>query len=185
LGVLGFGLCNREPVARNGQSDSVVHAGDFGPRDLNPLAPSRPAPTSQTTVTGAEVAGPDDLARHFSSGPIPDRVTLPNVHFEFASTDLVPEGADATMDRVVAWMRSQPAARVRIEGYTDNAGTNTVDGHLSLARAEKLKDLLVERGVDATRIETRGRTDTNPAPPNDTSQGRYENRRADLVILAR
>jgi outer membrane protein OmpA-like peptidoglycan-associated protein len=133
-------------------------------------------------VTGAEVPAPDELAKHLQGNVIPDRVELPNVNFEVATANFVDSGdAHATIDRIFVWMKSAPSAHVRIEGYPDSTATNAANGRLATLRAEKVKQMLVARGIDGGRIEAHGVAIAKP----DRRPRRQESPRADLVILQR
>jgi outer membrane protein OmpA-like peptidoglycan-associated protein len=157
------------------------------PRTSKPEIPSVEEPAGQTTMTGAEIAKPggEDLAAHFSGkGELPDRFALPGVNFEFGTTTLT-EGGEATIDALAAQMKAHPSSRLRLEGHTDSTGDQDVNAPLSYQRAGVVKNMLVERGIGANRIETKGRLANDPVAPNDTRAGRAQNRRIDAVILVR
>ncbi|HYI97404.1 MAG TPA: OmpA family protein [Bryobacteraceae bacterium] len=79
-------------------------------------------------------------------------------------------------------LRAYPQATVRLEGYTDNTGDAAANKELSQQRAESIKALLVQNGVDASHIETAGLGSDNPIGSNDTEAGRLINRRTELVV---
>ena len=79
---------------------------------------------------------------------------------------------------------AHPTARVRLEGHTDSTGTVDTNRQLSQSRAEATKRYLTEHGVDAGRIETAGLGASRPLATNDTPEGRAENRRTELVVIA-
>jgi outer membrane protein OmpA-like peptidoglycan-associated protein len=54
---------------------------------------------------------------------------------------------------------------------------------LSQQRADAVKSVLVDSGVDGTRIVTRGYGFKYPTAPNDTAHGRQQNRRVELIVL--
>jgi outer membrane protein OmpA-like peptidoglycan-associated protein len=72
--------------------------------------------------------------------------------------------------------------RIRIEGYTDNVGSNSTNETLSLNRAEAVKKVLVTRGVQEQQIITLGLGESKPVASNKSIQGRSENRRVELHI---
>jgi outer membrane protein OmpA-like peptidoglycan-associated protein len=164
------------------------------PRVSLPQAPKIEAPRpGRATITGADIGKPkpiepkaqtDDLGAHFAAtGGLPDRVALPGIHFRFGTTELT-EG-DAEIDRLAALMKEHPGTRVRIEGHTDSVGSADFNTPLSFQRAMTVRQKLMDRGIDGSRIEAAGRRDKEPVASNTTSEGRAENRRTDLVILAR
>jgi outer membrane protein OmpA-like peptidoglycan-associated protein len=69
-----------------------------------------------------------------------------------------------------------------ISGHTDTQGKPDKNLVLSQNRADKLKDILVKRGVKADQIKTEGKGQTDPISDNGTAQGRAFNRRAEVII---
>ena len=73
--------------------------------------------------------------------------------------------------------------KLQIEGHTDSTGTDAYNQKLSGARAESVRDFLVEQGIPSERIlSTEGFGRTRPIAPNDTRSNREKNRRVDIVI---
>lgn len=72
---------------------------------------------------------------------------------------------------------------LEVQGHTDNIGTEQYNQTLSEARAEAVKTALVSRGVDATRLRTRGFGFMMPVEPNDSEENRAKNRRTVFRIL--
>jgi OOP family OmpA-OmpF porin len=101
------------------------------------------------------------------AAPLPDRGVL------------LPQLVDALVRK--------PTQRLRIEGHTDNVegGEEGARKQLSEARARAVAELLVQAGVDPSRIETAGLADSRPKAPNFTARGRDLNRRVELVLLER
>jgi len=89
------------------------------------------------------------------------------------------------LDVLVDFMKSRPAVVVRVEGHTDNTGSPKTNKALSLARAESAKGYIVQRGVDAKRIQTVGIGPVRPIADNTTEFGRGLNRRTEIVIIAK
>jgi outer membrane protein OmpA-like peptidoglycan-associated protein len=72
---------------------------------------------------------------------------------------------------------------LEVQGHTDNVGTEEYNQRLSEMRAEAVKSALVARGIDATRLRTRGFGFMMPVVPNDTEENRARNRRTVFRIL--
>jgi OOP family OmpA-OmpF porin len=78
--------------------------------------------------------------------------------------------------------------RVTIEGYTDSKGTEAYNQKLSERRANAVKNYLVSRGVEASRLDAVGKGESDPVAPNtkpngkDNPEGRAMNRRAELKV---
>ncbi|MEJ5301269.1 MAG: FlgO family outer membrane protein [Thermodesulforhabdaceae bacterium] len=75
-------------------------------------------------------------------------------------------------------------SKILIEGHTDNVGSDAYNLELSMKRAESVKKYLVERfSIDPNRLETKGFGSSRPVASNDTSWGRAQNRRVELVNI--
>jgi chemotaxis protein MotB len=76
---------------------------------------------------------------------------------------------------------------VRIEGHTDSIPMHgprfSSNWHLSAARAQSVVRLLIATGADARRMQVVGFGDVRPRAPNDTPEGRAQNRRIEIKIL--
>jgi outer membrane protein OmpA-like peptidoglycan-associated protein len=108
-------------------------------------------------------------------------VTFGNVVFKTNSAELLP-GAAANLDRLASYLRERPSSTVQVEGYTDSSSSTDYNLALSQRRADSLRHALVARGVDSSRIGSRGYGATAPVAGNDTAQGRQMNRRVEVVI---
>jgi len=91
-------------------------------------------------------------------------------------------GSERALERLAGLMQNQPSRRITIEGFTDNAGAPEANQRLSEARAAAVKQALVARGVDPSRIDSRGHGPAFPVASNQTELGRRLNRRVEIVI---
>ncbi len=71
---------------------------------------------------------------------------------------------------------------VGIKGHTDSTGSAAFNQKLSQARADAVKDYLVQKGVDAARLEATGLGEDQPVEPNNTAKGREANRRVEFTL---
>ncbi|MDG4594282.1 MAG: type IVB secretion system protein IcmH/DotU [Candidatus Contendobacter sp.] len=78
--------------------------------------------------------------------------------------------------------------RVLVTGHTDNVPIRTLqfpsNWHLSKARADSVVKILAVQSATPSRFIGEGRADTEPLAANDTPQGRAQNRRVDIILLA-
>jgi len=116
-----------------------------------------------------------------SASDVPKRFVFDHLNFESATTQLTPE-SNATVADLVKIMMCYPNMIVELDGYTDNTGDAEANKALSLNRANVVRDLLVQGGVDAQRITTAGFGQEGPIASNDTEEGRAKNRRTELVV---
>ena len=87
-----------------------------------------------------------------------------------------------SLRELAAGLRDQDGRAIRIEGYTDSMGTPAVNDALSLRRAEAVRDFLITQGVGAESMRAEGMGAKRPVGRNDTSEGRAQNRRIEIVI---
>lgn len=109
-------------------------------------------------------------------------LTLGNVLFATDKAVLLP-GAMQTMDKLAEFLQKNPDRKVMIEGHTDNVGSDQYNVFLSQRRADAVKKALMDRGIPADRIVTKGYGKTYPVAGNNTAAGRQQNRRVEVVVL--
>jgi outer membrane protein OmpA-like peptidoglycan-associated protein len=111
-----------------------------------------------------------------------ERIILEGVNFETAKTTLLTE-SQTILDQVAASLIANIAVSVAIHGHTDNVGGAKYNMQLSTGRAESVKNYLTSKGIDPTRITTRGYGFTKPIADNATPEGRAKNRRIEFVRI--
>ena len=109
-------------------------------------------------------------------------LTLGDVLFETNKADLLP-GAMRSIDKLANFLEDNPNRKVLIEGHTDSRGSEAYNLKLSQKRADAVKQALISRGIDSTRIIAKGYGEAYPVASNLTSAGRQQNRRVEIVIL--
>lgn len=112
---------------------------------------------------------------------VTSKVVLPtSTLFAFDSAQLTASDISA-LTPVVDRLNSEPAERVKIQGYTDSTGPASYNLKLSERRANSVASYLESNGVSATRITTEGFGEDNPVASNATAEGRAQNRRAEVI----
>ena len=111
-----------------------------------------------------------------AAGAFPD---LGTVHFDTDKATLTSDG-QATLDRAAAAMQANPAAHLRLEGYTDSTGTVPHNDSLSDQRAATVANYLKAKGIDGSRLTGAGFGEANPKDTNATPSGKADNRRVEL-----
>jgi outer membrane protein OmpA-like peptidoglycan-associated protein len=101
--------------------------------------------------------------------------------FDTGASTLRPGGRRA-MDNLARFMNRYPEREIAVEGFTDSVGANEANRRLSERRAAAVKSALVARGVEPSRIDTRGYGAAFPVASNETPDGRQLNRRVEIVI---
>mgnify|MGYP000846197136 FL=1 len=108
-------------------------------------------------------------------------VTLTNINFEFDSAKLT-RSSESSLDRIADSLKSQTDFRVEVGGHTDSVGAAEYNEQLSQERAESVRQYLVNRGVDPSRVTGRGYGELNPVASNESESGRAMNRRVEFRV---
>lgn len=77
-------------------------------------------------------------------------------------------------------IKSSPDLTVRLEGHTDQVGTEEYNYRLGLRRAEAVKRIMVQNGVDPARVTVSSKGKSQPIADNNTARGRAKNRRVEI-----
>ena len=118
------------------------------------------------------------------SGSLETTVEFPN------GTELTEEGR-AALATVLASPQNEEGGLIYLRGHTDSGGSDEANMRASLARAEAVRDWLVENGVAEDRIRTIAFGEQNPIAPNahpdgtPDEDGRAANRRVEIEVLTR
>jgi len=103
--------------------------------------------------------------------------------FDVDKTDLK-SAAQTNLQNLGTSLQKNEGTNVLIVGHTDNTGAAAYNLDLSQRRALAVKNYLAANGVDAARLATQGRGASEPIADNQTVDGRAQNRRVEIVILA-
>jgi outer membrane protein OmpA-like peptidoglycan-associated protein len=109
-------------------------------------------------------------------------VILKNVFFAIGSAELRPE-SQAELNRLKQLMDENPQMKIRINGHTDNEGSDSENLQLSDRRAKSVRDYLISKGIAVNRLDSRGYGETLPIADNNNPQGRQQNRRTEFVVI--
>jgi outer membrane protein OmpA-like peptidoglycan-associated protein len=92
--------------------------------------------------------------------------------------------AQSNLHNLAASLQNNPQTNILIVGHTDNTGTEDHNMDLSIKRAESVRSFLVSSNVDGSRLTTQGKGETEPIADNNTVNGRTQNRRVEIAIVA-
>ena len=107
-------------------------------------------------------------------------LNIQNITFEINKNKLGQVGFNI-LDSVVQYLNFYPAANLKIQGHTDNTGSNTSNQTLSVARAKICFDYFVNKGIESKRLLLIGFGEESPLFDNSTLLGRSKNRRVEFV----
>jgi outer membrane protein OmpA-like peptidoglycan-associated protein len=108
---------------------------------------------------------------------------LKQVEFEFDRWTILPRSFPI-LDEVVRLLKANPEIKlVSIEGHTDNTGRTEYNQKLSQNRAYSVRLYLINRGVEAARLTSKGFGSSRPLADNATKEGQQRNRRVEFHIV--
>ncbi|MDA3901689.1 MAG: OmpA family protein [Spirochaetes bacterium] len=121
------------------------------------------------------------------------RKTLNSIHFEevllISDTILFKSGSSTILessyeelDKIVAILNEKKVS-IRIDGHTDNVGSDAKNQQLSFDRADSIRTYLIEKGIDADRLTAAGYGASQPVTDNLTKEKRAQNRRVEFIVV--
>lgn len=114
------------------------------------------------------------------------KVAIMYIHFAFDSAQIMLDKGDTgpSLAKAIQLLSERPGDRVRIVGHTDNVGSDSYNQTLSERRAAAVRQYLIDNGgINASRMESEGRGESQPSVSNQTEEGRAQNRRVELELL--
>jgi len=97
--------------------------------------------------------------------------------------DTIKPASYETLRKAVRVLQDFPTVKVEISGHTDIDGDREHNLDLSQRRAESVKRHLVNAGIDAARLTTRGAGPDEPIADNTTARGKAQNRRIQFKLI--
>lgn len=174
----GLDRCPDTPagVKVNTEGCPLDSDGDGIP-DYKDNCPTVPAPG---TADGCPPKAAEPAAPEAVEPAAPRKMTLNGVNFDFDSARLRPESI-AILDKAVATLKGWGDVKVEVAGHTDSVGTDEYNLNLSQSRAETVRAYLIDKGIPADRLTAKGYGESMPEADNDTAEGRFKNRRVELI----
>jgi OOP family OmpA-OmpF porin len=123
--------------------------------------------------------------------PVPqvnETFVVQNVYYDFDKAELKVESFSA-LDEIVRMLEANPTMQIEMGAHTDSKGSDKYNQKLSEARAKSVVDYLVSKGIDASRLLSKGYGESMPIAPNedekgkDSPEGREKNRRTEFKVL--
>ena len=197
IGIEGFGLTwirSASPIYENpgflrgivalsdtehenpGQTEEPGNAGD----EAEPPAPLAEKVAKLLPLPERIESAGGDI--EISADPLGLKLNLPNIQFEPDSTTLL-RGEPIRIETLAEILRKAPDRRFLIVGHTADVGRPQGQRELSLARAERIAQLLAAEGIPPGAMRYEGRGGTEALGDNATEDGRARNRRVEVIIL--
>lgn len=148
-------------------------------------------PDQQVVVSKVELNAPtitiEKIPQVVSFGDIElrvgSKVKIDNLFFATNKTDVLPQSGPA-LEALANFMKQNPQVSILLIGHTDSIGTERANQILSEGRVKSVRDELIKRGVEISRMTVEGRGESQPIDTNSTEEGRQNNRRVEFVITS-
>jgi len=125
----------------------------------------------------------EEVRKNFGAtlAALPGKPTSFVLHFLEGRDELTPE-SKAELDKVLAELKRRPLPDIVVIGHTDTVGTLAYNDKLSLARAERVRDMMVALGIPASRIQVAGRGKRELVVQTDENVSEARNRRVEINV---
>ena len=134
-------------------------------------------------VTNKTQAALSALRPGFNSTDLLNILNQSIINFPTASAEIPAAGKALLQQAAVAFKQLPAGTVVEIGGYTDNTGDPAANVQLSQQRAEAVRAVLVQAGVDPSMLVAKGYGSASPIAGNDTLEGRFRNRRIEYRVI--
>ncbi len=131
---------------------------------------------------GVEVmngADPLDADDDILSIPVGMKMILRGIEFETAKSTITPK-SERILNNALKALKAATSMEIEIAGHTDDVGERQMNMNLSLERANAVKLWLTSRGIEESRLTTRGAGPDEPLVPNTDAASRQKNRRVEF-----
>lgn len=168
-----IGCPGRELLARPCE---VLDSDGDGVPDYRDKCPNTPA-GQKVDKDGCPLAKPEPAAVPI---PAPKMPTLESVNFDFDKA-VIREADIPDLDQAAGTLGQWGDVKVEVAGHADSIGGDAYNMGLSMRRANAVRDYLIGKGVAADRLIAKGYGESQPIADNATADGRFQNRRVELV----
>lgn len=111
-------------------------------------------------------------------------LVLRNVFFETDQYDLKTE-SKIELNKLILFLNYNPSVKIEVEGHTDNQGNAAHNKTLSDNRAKSVYTYLIDNGIAKERLKYRGFGAEQAIDTNESEEGRANNRRTSVRIIAK
>jgi len=173
-------------TSANASSASIDQG--VGTVDLSGLRQVCPGTTTQYTIAAVGDGGTRSASTTVTvtAPPAPKVIDRLAIHVNFDFDKAIVRDADtAELQKALGFAKKYAGYKISIEGHTDSIGTDQYNQRLSERRAAAVREYLLKHGVaNGARIKSAGYGESRPIADNSTEQGRFENRRVEILILS-
>lgn len=112
-----------------------------------------------------------------------NEIVLNNIFFQSGTSQLSRESG-VELQRLILLLQNNPTLKIRINGHTDNVGSEDDNLILSEKRAYAVYEYLIHNGINSSRLDFKGFGESQPIAPNNTEENKAKNRRTSFQIMS-
>lgn len=105
------------------------------------------------------------------------------VMFDYGKATIKPESHSLLKDVADVLKKNPQVKKIRIEGHTDSDGSSSMNQRLSQQRADAVRQFLIDQGIAASRLVSKGYGESKPIADNKTDEGKEKNRRVEFNVI--
>ncbi len=173
-----------DPLKPDTDNDTLSDGDEITKYKTNPLTADTDSGTIDDGVEITRGTDPlnaaDDVPKKELKVEVGTPIVLEGIVFASGKSTITPE-SEEKIELAYNTLKGNPDIEVEIHGYTDNVGKASSNLKLSTARANAVREFLIKKGIDGKRIKAKGFGVLNPIAPNNTPEGRQENRRIEFL----
>jgi outer membrane protein OmpA-like peptidoglycan-associated protein len=158
-------------VVSSGSSSATIDSA-YGAQRVRSDGRIEPARLSESEVRS--IFGPTMAA-------LPGKPTSYTLYF-LEGKDELTDASRQELERVFSDLKSRPLPDIMVIGHTDTVGTLEYNDRLSRARADRLREMLVELGIPGDRIQAAGRGKRELLVPTEENVSEARNRRVEISV---
>lgn len=113
---------------------------------------------------------------------IPAAARIEKVIYFASNSSAIGPASKNELREIISQVQKDSVTRILIDGHADGSGPEKINTKLAEARANSVKEYLIAKGVDASRIRVRSFGSRHPIASNETEAGRSKNRRVEIVV---
>ncbi len=168
------------PLSKDSDEDGLNDGDEISKYKSNPLKADSDGGSVSDKVEVNRGTNPNDPKDDIVKVHTP--IVLDGVTFATGKSEITPESAQI-LKQALKTLQIYDGIIVEIRGYTDNVGRKFSNIKLSQKRADSVRNWLIEKGIDGSRIRAVGYGPENPLFPNTTKENKRKNRRIEFVRI--
>jgi outer membrane protein OmpA-like peptidoglycan-associated protein len=169
-----------DPTRADTDNDGLSDGEEINVYKTDPLNPDTDGGTVNDGIEVKRGTDPLDPSDDVIEVGVP--IILEGINFETAKWDIT-EGSAAILEKSLRTLNQHPDIEVEISGHTDAVGSDASNQLLSQRRADSVREWLISKGIEASRIKAVGYGEGRPIATNETPEGRFKNRRIEFTRI--